>query len=104
VVCVFPSYAEAQPLAWIEAMACAKPLVGYDLGWARELVRPGVDGILVPPGDVRALAAAVLSLLADPERAAALGASARARVETELDAAVVARRALAWYASLEARS
>lgn len=103
-VCVFPSYAEAQPLAWMEAMACARPLVGYDLGWARELVRSGVDGILVPPGDVRALAEAVLSLLADPERAAALGASARARVEAELDSAVVARRALGWYESLEARS
>ena len=33
-VCVFPSYAEAQPLVWLEAMACGRPLVGYDQGWA----------------------------------------------------------------------
>ncbi len=102
-VCVFPSYAEAQPLAWLEAMACARPLVGYDLGWAREVVRSGVDGILVPPGDTAALADAVLGLLADPERAAVLGASARARVEAEFDAGLSAERSLDWYRSLGAR-
>lgn len=100
VVCVFPSYAEAQPLAWLEAMACAKPLVGYDQGWAREVIRPGVDGILVPEGDTEALAEAVLGLLADPERAAALGASARSRVEAEFDSALAARRSLEWYTRL----
>lgn len=99
-VCVFPSYAEAQPLAWLEAMACGRPLVGYDQGWAREVVRPGVDGILVPEGDTEALSEAILGLLDDPERAAALGASARQRVEAEFDAGLAAGRALAWYASL----
>ncbi len=102
-VCVFPSYAEAQPLAWLEAMACARPLVGYDLGWAREVVRSGVDGILVPPGDTAALADAVVGLLHDPERAAALGASARARVEAEFDAGLSAERSLDWYRSLGAQ-
>ncbi len=99
-VCVFPSYAEAQPLAWLEAMACARPLVGYDQGWAREVVRSGVDGILVPEGDTAALAEAVLGLLADPERAAALGASARRRVESEFDAGLAAERSVDWYRSL----
>jgi glycosyltransferase involved in cell wall biosynthesis len=99
-VCVFPSYAEAQPLAWLEAMACGRPLVGYDQGWAREVVRPGVDGILVPEGDTGALADAVLGLLADPDRAAALGASARQRVEAEFDARIAAGRSLDWYRRL----
>lgn len=99
-VCVFPSYAEAQPLAWLEAMACGRPLVGYDLGWAREIVRPGVDGLLVPAGDVRALAEAALGLLADPERAAALGASARQRIEAAFESGQVARRAVEWYSRL----
>jgi glycosyltransferase involved in cell wall biosynthesis len=99
-VCVFPSYAEAQPLAWLEAMACGRPLVGYDQGWAREIVQSGVNGILVPTGDVRALAKAISGLLTDPERAAALGAAARARVEAEFDAAKVVGRSLQWYRSL----
>lgn len=102
-VCVFPSHAEAQPLVWLEAMACARPLVGYDQGWAREIVRPGMDGLLTPPGDVRALAGAVLGLLADPERAAVLGASARERVEAEFDSSRVARRAVDWYTRLRSR-
>src|SRR5207237_365542 len=36
--CVFPSYAEALPLSWLEAMACAKPIIAYDIGWAPEIV------------------------------------------------------------------
>ncbi len=103
-VCVFPSYAEAQPLAWLEAMACGRPLVGYDLGWAREIVRPGVDGLLVPVGDVRALAEAVLGLLSDPQRAASLGASARKRVESGFEVHSVAQRCLDWYRRLGADS
>lgn len=103
-VCVFPSYAEAQPLSWLEAMACGRPLVGYDLGWAREIVRPGVDGLLVPPGDTRALADAVLGLLADPERAARLGAAARQRVESRFEVGRVAGECLAWYKHLEANA
>ncbi|HEX3127366.1 MAG TPA: glycosyltransferase family 4 protein [Thermoanaerobaculia bacterium] len=102
-VCVFPSYAEAQPLAWLETLACGRPLVGYDEGWAREVVRSGVEGILVPTGDVEALAAAILSLLGDPARAARLGAAARAQAEAEFDAGLDARRSLEWYASLGAR-
>ncbi len=103
-VCVFPSYAEALPLAWLEAMACGKPIVAYDIGWAPEVVRSGVDGILVPPGDVEALAAAVRELLEDPERASAFGAAARARVEAEFSSDGIARRAAAWYATLRKQS
>jgi glycosyltransferase involved in cell wall biosynthesis len=102
-VCVFPSYAEAQPLAWLEAMACGRPIVGYDFGWAREVVRSGLDGILVPPGDLRALADVLVALLDDPELAAGMGASARLRVEAGFDAGVVALRCLAWYSSLKGK-
>lgn len=103
-VCVFPSYAEAQPLAWLESMACGRPIVGYDLGWAREIVRSGVDGLLVPAGDARALAEAALGLLVDPERAAALGASARKHVESRFEVGLVAEKCLAWYRRLGANS
>src|SRR6266404_2835248 len=36
-LCVFPSYAEAFPLAWLEAMACAKTVIAYNVGWAPEV-------------------------------------------------------------------
>jgi glycosyltransferase involved in cell wall biosynthesis len=96
-VCAFPSYAEAFPLTWLEAMACAKPIVGYDLGWAREVLEPGVSGLLVPPGNTRAFARAVAELLAAPEERRLLGQAARRRVEQRFSASVVAHQTLAWY-------
>ncbi len=99
-VCVFPSYAEALPLAWLEAMACAKPLVAYDIGWASELIVPDVTGRLVPAGDTAACATAVLGLLNDPAAGVRLGAAGRARVEAQFAAPVVAQQSLAWYSDV----
>jgi glycosyltransferase involved in cell wall biosynthesis len=62
-----------------EAMASAMPVVAFDCPWGPgEILRDQVDGVLVPPGDVGALAAALDELLGDPARRAALGAAARA--------------------------
>ena len=58
-VCVFPSYAEAQPLAWIEAMACALPVVAVSATGATNLVHDGETGSLAEPGDTCALANAL---------------------------------------------
>ncbi len=95
--CLFPSYAEALPLSWLETMACGRPVIAYDIGWAPEIVDPGVDGLLVPPGDARALAEATAGLLRDPERCHALGAAARAKVEERFAAGTVARQTAEWY-------
>ena len=100
-VCVFPSYAEALPLSWLEAMACGRPVAAYDVGWAPELVRSGEDGLLVPLGKTRALAEAVAAVLSDPALGRSLGEAARARVETDFSADSVARRTAEWYASLK---
>ena len=99
-VCVFPSYAEALPLAWLEAMACGRPVAAYDVGWAPELVRSGVDGLLVPLGKTSSLAEAVVSVLADPALGRSLGEAARARAESDFSADAVARRTAEWYGKL----
>jgi glycosyltransferase involved in cell wall biosynthesis len=99
-VCVFPSYAEALPLSWLEAMACGRPVAAYDVGWAPELVRSGEDGLLVPLGKTRALAEAVAAVLSDPALGRSLGEAARARVEADFSAESVARRTAEWYARL----
>lgn len=99
-VCVFPSYAEALPLSWMEAMACGRPVAAYDVGWAPELVRSGEDGLLVPPGKTSALAEAVTAVLADPALGRALGEAARARAESDFSADAVARRTAQWYARM----
>jgi glycosyltransferase involved in cell wall biosynthesis len=81
---VHPSLQEIFPNAVGEAMACARAVVAMDAGGTAELVgRDGTTGILVPPGDPEALAAAVTPLLQDPARRATLGVAARGRIQTE---------------------
>jgi glycosyltransferase involved in cell wall biosynthesis len=94
-VLLAPSYAEAQPLAWLEAMATGMPVVAYDLPWAREVVESGTHGLLVPRGDIGALADATLQLLSDPARRAAMGKAAAARARDRFGADRCAADALA---------
>jgi glycosyltransferase involved in cell wall biosynthesis len=63
-----------------QAAAVGRPLVTRDGPALREVLQPGEDCIAIPPGDPAALADAILRLLDDPEAAAAMGRSARARV------------------------
>jgi glycosyltransferase involved in cell wall biosynthesis len=63
-----------------ESLAAGLPVVATDVGGNREIVRDGETGRLVPPGDARALAAAVLDLLRDPEAARRLGEAGAALV------------------------
>lgn len=72
---------EGLPRTLLEAAACARPLVTTDVPGCRSLVRDGVEGFVVPPGDSAALAAALERLAADPDARARMGAAARARVE-----------------------
>ncbi|MGY1812673.1 glycosyltransferase family 4 protein [Blastococcus sp. SYSU D00820] len=65
-VFVLPSRCEGMPLAALEAMEAGLPVVGTRVTGTEEVVRDGVTGALVPPGDPRALAAALSALLDDP--------------------------------------
>ena len=65
---------------FLEAAACARPVVVGDSGGARESLAPGETGLLVNGSDVAEVAGAVGSLLADPERADAMGRAGRERV------------------------
>ncbi|MGM7423904.1 glycosyltransferase family 4 protein [Cellulosimicrobium sp. ES-005] len=80
-VVVVPSRADAAPLVVLEAWRSGRPLVATVRGGPPEIVTDGVDGVLVDPQDTQALAAAVLGLLDDPERAGRIGAAGRRRVE-----------------------
>jgi len=68
---------DARPNALMEAMAGGLPVVATAVGDVPELIDANRTGVLVPPGNPHALAAAILSIVDDPVRAAALGAAAR---------------------------
>ncbi len=83
---------EGIPVALMEAMACALPVVATRVGAVEELVTSGVDGYLVEPGDPAALAACLVAIAADPLSAGRRGSRARETVEHSFDRARSADR------------
>jgi glycosyltransferase involved in cell wall biosynthesis len=73
------------PNVLVEAMACGTPVVTTPISGIPEVVRDGVNGLLVAPDDPLALADAILRLWRDPELARSLGARGRQTVARELD-------------------
>ncbi len=90
-----PSTYEGLPLAILEAMAAGVPVVATAVAGNPEAVEDGVSGLLVPPESASALAAALVSLLVDPERRRRMGAAARARAERSFGIATVVDQYLA---------
>lgn len=99
-IVVLPSYREGLPRGLIEAAACALPLVTTDVPGCREVVDDGVDGLLVPVRDARALADAIARLHDDPELARRLGHAAREKALALFDERIVIRKTLEVYAEL----
>jgi glycosyltransferase involved in cell wall biosynthesis len=78
-VSVLPSLEEGFGIPAAEAMGCEVPVVASDAGGLPEVVEDGVTGLVVPRGDSTALARAIGSLLADPERRRRMGQAGRER-------------------------
>jgi len=86
-VMVLASFAEGVPVVLMEAMAMEIACVATGITGIPELIRPEVDGLLAPPGDPAALAAAIGRLMDDPELRHRLGRSARMQVMERYDLA-----------------
>lgn len=99
-VAVFPSVAPGVPTSLLEAAALGRPIVATRVEGIDGLFEDGREIRLVPPGDPKALAAAIAELVNDPERAAAMGDRARHRVVDEYSSAASVARHLALYERL----
>lgn len=99
-VVVLPSYREGLPRTLVEAAACGLPLITTDVPGCREVVRDGVDGLLVPVKDSDALATAIRRLQDQPDLARRLGQAARRKARAEFDEGIVIRRTMEVYAEL----
>lgn len=99
---VLPSFEfyESVPMCVLEAMSVGLPIVGTAIGGMREVVRDGINGLLVPEGDAQALAEAIATLAKDPERRARMGRASREIYEREWNESAVWPRWEALYASL----
>ncbi len=99
-VAMLLSYREGLPKALVEAAAAGRPIVASDVTGCREVVRDGIEGLLVPRGDVDAAARALMRLVADPDLRARLGAAANARFRERFTEEAVIRTMTQLYAGL----
>jgi glycosyltransferase involved in cell wall biosynthesis len=80
---VLPSLYEGLPLSILEAMAAGKPVIATNIGGTNEAVIDGQTGLLVPPADPPALAAAIRKLIENPLLAGKLAAAGKEQVQRE---------------------
>ena len=96
-VIVLPSFAEALPMTWLEAMAMEKALVTSNIGWAKEVMINGKTGFTEDPKDHKAYAEKILYLMNNREEARAMGKTARQQVIAKFSTEVVVQQNLKYY-------
>ena len=96
-VCVFPTFAEALPVSWIEAMAMQKAIVASNIGWAIEVIDDGINGFLVHPKEYASYANKILELLSNTALRNDFGFEARKKVVQKFSIEVVARQSADFY-------
>jgi glycosyltransferase involved in cell wall biosynthesis len=102
-VYVLPSYAEGLPMGVLEAMAAGTPVVTTNVGGIPEAVDDGVNGYVIQPGDIAALADRIVRLLDDAALRDRFGAAARQKVEAVFCTERVIGQIEALYAELGAQ-
>jgi glycosyltransferase involved in cell wall biosynthesis len=96
-VVVLPSYREGTPRALLEAAALGKPLITTDAVGCREVVDDGINGLLVPVQDAKALAQARMRMIEQPAMRERMGRAGRQKVEQEFDERMVLEKIVQVY-------
>lgn len=96
-VCVFPTFAEALPVSWIEAMAMQKAIVASNIGWATEVIDDGVNGFLVHPKAHEEFAEKIITLLKEEALRSQFGQNALKKANQKFSIQVVAKLSADFY-------
>lgn len=96
-VCIFPSYAEALPVSWLEAMAMSKAIVASNIGWANEMLVNTESAMLSYPNDHETYAKAIIEILQDKILQNKLGSNARQTFLANFSSAVIVKKNLDFY-------
>jgi len=99
-VCIFPTFAEALPVSWIEAMAMKKAIVASDVGWAKEVIDDEKDGFLVHPKNHSQFANRIITLLKDKELRHSFGLAAAQKAAERFSIHPIAKQNLDFYNKL----
>ncbi len=91
-VFVLTSTAEPFGIVYTEAGACGKPVIAYASGGVVDIIDHEQTGLLVEPGNIDALAEALVNITSDPEKARKMGTAGRAKIVQEFDTQILAKR------------
>ncbi|WP_445718825.1 glycosyltransferase family 4 protein [Flavobacterium sp.] len=96
-VCVFPTFAEALPVSWLEAMAMQKAIVASNIGWGPEVITSNKDGVLVHPKSHQEYANAIVQLLENQSQNTEFGKNAALKVAATFSNRIIAEKSLDFY-------
>ena len=96
-VCVFPTFAEALPVSWLEAMAMQKAIVASSIGWGPEVITSNKDGVLIHPKSHQEYANAIVQLLENQSQNTEFGKNAALKVAATFSNRIIAEKSLDFY-------
>ncbi|WP_445717946.1 glycosyltransferase family 4 protein [Flavobacterium sp.] len=99
-VCVFPTFAEALPVSWLEAMAMQKAIVASSIGWGPEVITSNKDGVLVHPKSHQEYANAIVQLLENEDLNTTFGQMAAQKIQDVFANGLIAGQSVAFYQTI----
>ncbi len=99
-IAVLPSFAEAFPMSWLEAMAAGVPIVGSNMEWSNEVITDGFSGYLIDPKNHELYAEKILLLLADDDLFHEFSRNAINIVKNNFDSDIIAQKNLNFYSKI----
>jgi len=99
-ICVFPSFAEAFPVSWLEAMALKKAIVASNIGWSKEVIDAGENGFLIYPKNHQEFAEKIVELIENSKLQKEFRKKSRNKVLEKFSQESVAYQNLKYYKSI----